>query len=43
MEFFIILGCACSFWALIFGIDACIRLNKIEKFYTDKHDIQNRR
>ena len=31
MEIFIAIGCACSFWALLFGIDAYIRLNKIER------------
>ena len=39
MEIFIAISCAFSIWALILGINACIRLNKIEEqFYTDKHE-----
>lgn len=39
MEIFVAIGCAFSIWALIFGIDAEIRLDKIERqLHTDKHE-----
>lgn len=39
MEILIAIGCVFSFWALVFGIDTNIRLDKIERqLHTDKHE-----